>query len=74
VSNIVRFFRVSGHFGSGFGFLVTQVISGFGSFGSGYKSFDIRFQVISGRTGPDRILFCDILCHTSEILTRIRGA
>jgi hypothetical protein len=35
MSNIVRFFQILTHFGSGFDFLVAQVILGFGSFGSG---------------------------------------
>jgi hypothetical protein len=41
--NIVGFFHISGHFGSGFGFLVAHVIFGFESFGSesGFRSSDI---------------------------------
>jgi hypothetical protein len=81
-SNVIMFFRISSHFGSGrgglgFGFLVAQVMSGFRSFGSGSSrilghliSDSLGFQVISGRTRPGQVLFCDVLFGSGQILGR----
>jgi hypothetical protein len=62
----VEHFRVSvhsGRAGSGFGLLLAQVISSFGSFGSG--SSQVSDHLISGNLGfqviLDRVLFCDVL-------------
>jgi hypothetical protein len=77
---------ILGRAGSGFRFLLTQVILDFGSFrfGSGWVSGplisdNLRFRVVSGRVGPDQILFlscfisgrvrltCSIIFHDTKI-------
>jgi hypothetical protein len=68
---LLGFFRFqvnSGQAGSGFGLLVAQVISSFGSFVSGSGrvsdhliSGNLEFWVILSLIGLGRVLFCDVL-------------